>query len=161
MQYLGPLSFHLRKNLRKLLTPLFPQIDFRFIFTNNYTIRSLFRYKDQIPDNLQSNVIYQFDCVRCTSNVSYIGQTTCNLAKRIAEHQGVSERTGKVRGSAPYSSIREHCVKEHHEPPDVTNFKIIGRTRNKFDLGILEAILISMHKPSLNKQLQHEYLLTL
>ena len=109
----------------------------------------------KINYNLNLNYVpTDFICQLCSV-------ATCNLAKRIAEHQGVSERTGKVRGSAPYSSIREHYVKEHHEPPDVTNFKIIGRTRNKFDLGILEAILISMHKPSLNKQLQHEYLLTL
>ena len=106
LQYLGPLSFHLRRNLRKLLTPCYPQTDLRFIFTNNNTIKSLFPYKDRIPDHLQSNIIYQFDCVRCNSNVSYIGQTSCNLAKRIAEHKGLSERTGKKRKSETLSSIR-------------------------------------------------------
>ena len=113
LQYLGPLSFHLRKNLRKLLSPCYPQLELRFVFVNKYNIRSLFRYKDRIPDHLQSNIVYQFDCVRCNSDVSYIGLTTCNMAKRIAEHQGISERTGKTRSSAPYSSIREHCLKEH------------------------------------------------
>ena len=83
------------------------------------------------------------------------------MAKRVAEHQGISERTGKTRSNAPYSSIREHCVKEHNEPPDEANFKIIGRTKNKFDLGILEAIYITLKKPKLNKQLQHDTLLTL
>ena len=83
------------------------------------------------------------------------------MAKRIAEHQGISERTGKARSSVSYSSIREHCVKEHHEPPDKSNFKIIGKTNNKFDLGILEAILITMHKPVLNKQVEHVNLLTM
>ena len=161
LQYLGPLSFHLRKNLRKLLTPCYPQMDLRFIFTNEYTIRSLFPYKDRIPDRLQSNVIYQFNCIRCTSDVTYIGLTSCNLAKRVAEHQGISERTGKTRSSAPYSSIREHCLKEHNEPPEEAEFKIIGRTKNKLDLGILEAIYINMNKPVLNKQLQHDQLLTL
>ena len=161
LQYLGPLSFHLRKNLRKLLTPCYPQLELRFVFVNNYNIRSLFPYKDRIPDHLQSNIVYQFDCVRCTSDVSYIGLTTCNMAKRIAEHQGISERTGKTRSSSPYSSIREHCLKEHKEPPEESNFKIIGRAKNKFDLGILEAIHITLRKPILNKQLQHDNLLTL
>ena len=79
MEYLGPLSFHLRKNLRKLLVPCYPQIDFRFIFTNSNTIKNLFPYKDRIPDLLQSNVIYQYDCIRCNSDVSYIGQTSCRI----------------------------------------------------------------------------------
>ena len=161
LQYLGPLSFHLRKNLRKLLTPCYPQTELRFIFINNYTIKSLFPYKDRIPDHLQSNVIYQFDCVRCNSNVSYIGQTTCNLAKRIAEHLGVSERTGKTRKSETVSSIREHCLKVHKEPPEESSFKIIDRANTKQDLGILEAIHITLQKPCLNKQLLHDNLLTL
>ena len=160
-QYLGPLSFHIRRNLRKLLTPCYPQIDFRFIFTNQNTLKNLFPYKDRIPDNLQSNVIYQYDCVRCNTDVSYIGQTTCNLAKRIAEHQGISERTGSERSSPPASSIREHCQKVHNLPPDNTSFKIIGHASSKQELGTIEAIFITLRKPLLNKQLIHDNLLTL
>ena len=81
-QYLGPQSFHLRKTLRKLLIPAYPQVDFRFIFTNNNTLKNLFPYKDRIPDDLQSDVIYKYDCVRCNSDVSYIGKTSCNLGER-------------------------------------------------------------------------------
>ena len=160
-QYLGPLSFHLRKNLRKLLNTCYPQIDFRFVFVNGNTIKNLFPYKDRIPDLLQSNVIYQYDCVRCNSDVSYIGQTTCNLAKRIAEHEGISERTGAKRGSPPASKIREHCQEKHKSPPDKSGFKIIARAMNSHELGLIEAIYITLHKPTLNKQLIHETLLTL
>ena len=160
LQYLGPLSFHLRKSLRKLLTPCYPQLEFRFIFTNKNNIRKLLPYKDQIPDLLQSNVIYEYQCVRCNSNVTYIGKTTCNLAKRIAEHQGLSERTGKARSSPPTSSVRDHCLKKHNEPPDSSGFKIIGKS-NTQDLSTLEATYITLKKPSLNTQLDHEILLTL
>ena len=160
LEYLGPLSFHLRKNLRKLLVPCYPQIDFRFIFTNSNTIKNLFPYKDRIPDLLQSNVIYQYDCIRCNSDVSYIGQTSCNLAKRIAEHEGISERTGAERKSPPASAIREHCQKFHHLPPDKSSFKIISRCKQQ-ELTTIEAIYITLHKPPLNKQLVHEQLLTL
>ena len=160
-QYLGPLSFHVRRTLRKLLNPLFPQIDFRFIFTNQNTIKNLFPYKDRIPDRLQSNVIYQYDCVRCNSDVRYIGQTTCNLAKRIAEHLGVSERTGKESSAPKYSAIRDHCIEKHKLPPEEENFKIIARSRTKQELGLIEAIYITLQKPLLNKQVTHETLLTL
>ena len=160
-QYLGPLSFHLRKNLRKLLTSYYPQLDLRFVFTNNNTIKNMFPYKDRIPDKLQSNIVYQYDCVRCNSDVFYIGQTTCNLAKRIAEHQGISERTGSQRSDPPISSIREHCHKVHKLPPDETSFKIIAHASNKQELSTTEAIYITLHKPALNKQLVHDNLLTL
>ena len=93
--------------------------------------------------------------------MSYIGQTSCNLAKRIAEHQGTSERTGAVRSSPPTSSIREHCYKVHNLPPDENNFKIIARATNKQELGTIEAIFITLHKPQLNKQLIHDNLLTM
>ena len=151
----------LRRNLRKLLTPLYPQIDFRFVFTNKNTIQNLFPYKDRIPDRLQSNVIYQYDCIRCNSDVSYIGQTTCNLAKRIAEHQGVSERTGSQRSSPPNSSIREHCYKIHKLPPDNSSYKIIAHATSKQELATIEAIYITLRKPKLNKQIIHDNLLIL
>ena len=101
-----------------------------------------------------------FDAIRI-SNVSYIGQTTCNLNKRIAQHRGVSERTGKIRKSAVQSSIRDHCLKKHNEPPEEANFRIIDKAKTKQDLGILEAIHITFQKPCLNKQLVHDNLLTL
>ena len=160
-QYLGPLSFHIRRTLRKLLNPLYPQIEFRFIFTNQNTIKNLFPYKDRISDRLQDNVIYQYDCVRCNSDVRYIGETTRNLATRIAEHQGVSEHTGEKSSSPPYSAIRDHCIEEHKSLPDADNFKIIARARSQQELHIIEAICITLRKPSLNKQIFHKTLLTL
>ena len=75
------------------------------------------------------------------------------MAKRIAEHRGVSERTGKAlsQSSRPSSAIREHALKKRH-PVDPNNFAIIGSARSKGALAILESIQIKLFKPSLNVQ---------
>ena len=92
LPYLGPFSYLTKKLLPKLLSHAYPQLDIQFVFTNKKTIGSLFSCKDKIPRDLQSFVVYEYNC-RCSA-ASYIGQMTCNLAKRIAEHRGLSERTG-------------------------------------------------------------------
>ena len=54
-----------------------------------------------------------------------MGITTCNLGKRIADHMGVSERTGK-QCKKPFSAILDHQENTNH-PIDPSDFKIIGR----------------------------------
>ncbi|MEL6606571.1 MAG: reverse transcriptase domain-containing protein, partial [Cyanobacteria bacterium J06614_10] len=47
LPFYGKVSFTLRKNLNEILRNEFPAIDFRFIFTNNFTIGSFFSIKDK------------------------------------------------------------------------------------------------------------------
>ena len=124
-----------------------------------YYIRTtiLFPYKDKIPKFLQSYVIYEYSC-RCSA--SYVGQTTGNLGKRIAEHKGISERTSKVRGTQLHSAIRDHSEKYHH-PIDPESFKVIGTAKNDTSLDILEMLHIKFRRPSLNLQTDTEKLITI
>ena len=150
------MSFNIRNQLRKLLTSAYPQLDFRYIFVNNSTVSNLFPFKDKIPSNLQSYVTYEYSCVICKNN--YIGLTTCNLGKRIADHMGKSERTGKDC-KKPHSAINEHHKNSKH-PLQPSDFKIIGRAASKFQLELLEAIQIAYYKPKLNIQVQAAKLYT-
>ena len=155
LPFLGPFSYHIKKSLTKLLTHAYPQINFRFIFTNTTTIRTLFPYKDKIPSRLQSYAIYEYRC-HC-SVATYVGQTTRNLAERIAEHQGISVRTGAPLAPPPFSAIREHSRKYHHAiDPDA--FRIIDTAKNRSNLDILESIHIKFKRPSLNRQTDTEKL---
>ena len=158
LPFLGPLSYHTKNQLTKLLNRTYPQLNLQFIFTNKQTIGSLFPYKDKIPSHLQSFVVYKYTC-RCSA-AEYIGQTMCNFAKRVAEHRGVSERTGARLGDPPYSAIREHARKNHHDI-DPDNFTIIGTARNRQSLNILESLHIKFKKPTLNRQLDTENLITI
>ena len=71
-----------------------------------------FRFKDCIPETLQSNFVYKFKCGSCTA--SYYGKTSRHMKVRISEHQGVSPRTGKrVKGTLS-TSVRDHMLNCNH-----------------------------------------------
>ena len=105
---------------------------------------------------LQSFVTYEFKCVVCSDN--YIGKTTCNLGKRISDHMGVSEWTGKDCVK-PDSAVLQHH--RHKHPVQPSSFEIIGRASNEQELEVLEAIQINNQKPKLNIQVQAAKLYTM
>ena len=157
LPFLGPLSYHMRKQLKKLLNPAYPHLNFQYVFSNKLTIASLFPFKDKVPMHLQSYVVYQYKC-RCSA--TYVGMTTCNLGKRMAEHEGVSERTGEAKQTKLHSAIRDHS-RQHQHPFERERFTILSSTRNKYSLAILEAIFIKINKPSLNRTQDTEQLITI
>ena len=147
LPFYGLLSFSLRKKLHKLLKLCYPDIMFRFIFTNSKTISSLFKHKEPLPASFISNIAYQFDCPHC--KMRYIGQTQRNLSLRVPEHRGLSARTGRPISTPFTSSIRSHAESVNH-PFCSTDFKILHKARNSFDLLILEALYIKHLSPELN-----------
>ena len=160
LHFYGPQSYSIRNNLLKFLQPAYPQIDFRFVFTNAFSIRRLFPFKDRIPYVLKSNVIYEYSCSFCEER--YIGQTTRCLYSRICEHRGISDRF-KIPTrltSPPFSSIRQHKEQHDHQIYN-TNFKIIDQASDSYTLSLLESIHIKTKTPSLNQQLHFEDLIPL
>ena len=147
LPYYGLLSFSLRKSLHKLLKNCFPNIVFRFIFINPKTISTLFKHKESLPPDLIPNVIYQFDCSHC--KVRYVGSTRRNLFLRVAEHKGLSARTGRPISTPSPSSIRAHSELMNH-PFTIADFKILHKASNYLDLLILESLYIKQLTPELN-----------
>ena len=85
----------MRLDKTKILSRLYPQINFQFIFNNQLSVEFFFfKFKDRIPYPLQSCVVYKFSCGQCTS--TYIGETYPHLPTRIAEYKGMSVRTGQT-----------------------------------------------------------------
>ena len=39
--------------------------DLKFVFVNNFTIGSLFNFKDCLSLDMKSHVVYRLDCVNC------------------------------------------------------------------------------------------------
>ena len=147
--YYGNESFIMRKNLIKLINNYYPQIKLAVVFTTNFKMKSLFKFKDIIPTSLRSSVIYKYNCSRCNS--VYVGKTSRHLSTRIAEHLGVSFRTGKKLSSPPFSQISKHYEEEHiNEGPNKANFSIITSATTDFELNIKESITIKTLKPNLN-----------
>ena len=67
----------------------------KIVMPNKNSIGSLFRFKDHLPLNMLSSVVYKYSCAQCGSG-TYAGSTTRALHMRIAEHRGRSFRTGKL-----------------------------------------------------------------
>ena len=149
LPFYGKPSYNFRKAISHSLRSKFPAIDFRFIFTNSYTIGSLFKIKDRIPDSVRSNIIYQFDCPSCGAR--YLGCSARAFKCRTLEHIGKSFRTGNFLNRMPFSSIRNHSHEEDH-PFSENDFKIIQYCNSHQEALIGEKILIEKMSPELNSR---------
>ena len=147
LPYLGHISFGIRKQLNNILKESFPHIDFRFVFTNQFTIGSVLKKMKPKPFDLTSGTVYLFKCPRC--NARYIGSTSRWLQHRISDHKGISIRTGYPLSKPSYSAIREHSEEEDH-PFTHRDFEILTTSPFRTDLLILESLYIMKMKPTLN-----------
>ena len=102
-----------------------------------------FRFKDCVPETLQSNFVYKFKCGSCTA--SYYGKTYRHMKALISEHQGVSPRTGTLS-----TSVRDHMLNCNHAVA-WEDFSIIGSESNHYLLETKESLFIKRDNPSLNR----------
>ncbi|KAF2344599.1 hypothetical protein FHG87_024646, partial [Trinorchestia longiramus] len=114
------------------------------------TIGSFFSYKDKLPSTMQASLVYSYSCARCASE--YVGMTTRALGARMAEHFGVSYRTGARLTSPSHSAVRDHA-ETCNTIPHSSHFKVVRAASSVLDLRILESLFIFKCKPSLNNQL--------
>ena len=145
--YFGSQSDKLKTELIPLFQKYFTNTDFNFIFVNKFSIASFFRSKDRLPKVLLSSLIYEYSCASCASR--YIGMTSRTLGSRVAEHTGVSVRTGKRLSTPPHSMIRPHA-EGCHRPVSVDDFRVLTTASSPLDLRILESLYIFKTNPILN-----------
>ena len=65
LPYTGLHSIEIRKQIIKLFSPAYPHIQLRCIFRPVKRLSSFFRFKDRIPLDLRSRVVYKFKCQCC------------------------------------------------------------------------------------------------
>ena len=145
LPYLGTHSNILKRNIRKIISEFYPQIDLKFLCQTQNHISDYFRFKDRLPLSLTSCVIYKYSCGQCSE--TYIGETRKSMKVRISQHRGVSFRTDRPLSNVN-SKIFEHSSHFGHSI-NPRNFKIMD-SGSEFDLRILESIHISDQNPSLN-----------
>ena len=56
LPYIGDTE-KLNKELRCCLDKFYPHINFKFVFSNNFTLNTLLPYKDKLPDSLRSTIV--------------------------------------------------------------------------------------------------------
>ena len=136
----------LSSDISKLFSKFYPQIDFRLIFTNNFSIGNFFNFKDKISPHIKSNIVYNYSCSLCSA--TYLGESIRHFHTRVSEHKGISPRTGVPYTKPPKSNVYQHYLQTGHEIL-TSNFKIVFSGR-EWETKLAESILIHQFKPSLN-----------
>ena len=136
------------KELGHVLKGKYPHINFKFLFVNTASIQGLLNHKERLPKELTSGLVYSFLCDAC--GATYIGQSKRCLRTRVADHFGMSARTGSLLARPTQSAIRDH-VDSCGSSRSVNNFKCIRSFNNTVLLKIFESLEISLKKPSLNQ----------
>ena len=144
--YFGHQSQKFKKEIHDILKKYVPEFNFRLVFVNKCTVGSFFRYKDTLPLDVRSSLVYQYSCPSCTYR--YVGSTYRNFYMRVNEHSGKSFRTGQRVAKPVCSSILDHSFLCNGNV-NFSNFKILGYENSK-KLRILESLYIFKTKPELN-----------
>ena len=143
--YLGQISLQLRRKISRLLRKAYPCVDFRVVFRSGRHIEHFFPFKDRIPKNVCSHVVFKYSCSGCQA--CYIGKTSRHLLIRSREHLGIGKKGQPIKTSP--SAISEH-IKQTGHCANLENFTILEKANNEHDLLIFESLLILRDRPSLN-----------
>ena len=150
LPYLGPLSLQTRTKLRKSLKGILNCCKLQIVFKSQNKLAKAFRFKDRIPKELTSGVVYKFQCGLC--NESYYCECARHLNVRIGEHIRISPLTQKKvkhKGSA----VNDHWLLCNYFP-SFENFSVLTKENKKFLLELKESLLIMRDKPSLNRNIR-------
>ena len=146
LPYLGDVSKYTQKRIRELCNLFCKSMDITLSF-NTCKITSFLSTKSCSPPNLQSFVVYNYNCPSC--GASYVGQTTRHYVERVREHLKAD------KNSHIYKHINDKSNNNCKELNNESAFKIIDKANSEFTLKIKEAIHIKWLKPTLNKQKYH------
>ena len=67
LPYTGNHAIQIRQQLNKLFSSAYPQIQLRMIFKPICRLSNFFHFKDRIPQELRSHIVYQFTCQCCNA----------------------------------------------------------------------------------------------
>ena len=75
------------------------QVNF-VIFFNDRAISSIFPYKDIIPDDMKSNIVYKYEFIMPVYRISSIYYATYYVKNCDAKYRGISSLTGNFLSSS-------------------------------------------------------------
>ena len=151
LPFTGHHGLQIRSQLQKFISSACPHISLRVVFSPSFRLSNFFPFKDKIPCELRSHVVYLYKCQCC--GALYVGQTRRHIHTCISEHMGVSPLTGKKRSVSTMSGIlaHNHTTKHQISPSD---FKILSTATSEADLLIRESLFISKLNPILNANIR-------
>ena len=93
LPYLSSISLQNRTKLKNSLKKILYCCKLQIVFKNKTRFGNNFHFKDQVPNDLTSGVVYKFQCGLCSD--FYYGQFVRHLNVRTGEHIGISPVTKK------------------------------------------------------------------
>ena len=139
LSYLGEISLQNRTKLRKSLKGLLNSCKLQTAFKSQRKPSNVFRFKDCLPSDLVSRVVYKYTCDRCNS--TYYGEMDRHFKVRSGEHIGISSLTFKKAKPSKESAIRDHLL-NCNNIPSLEEFTILTNWNKKFDLEIKKSVVI-------------------
>ena len=80
LPYLGGISLQIRNKLKKSFKGILNCCKLQIVFKSQRKLANVFRFKDCLPFDLVSGVVYKYTCGRCNS--PYYGETDIQLKVR-------------------------------------------------------------------------------
>ena len=149
LPYLGLPSLRLKRQIIKCIKDNIPNCNLRVVFSSKRRLSNFFKFKDKIPNDLQSHLIYKIQCAEC--NLCYYGLAERHYKVRAYDHLGLSIYTNKPIIGVP-TAMKTHWRKsKHHITMD--SISVLTREEKSFHLRIKESLLIKRDKPILNNNL--------
>ena len=148
LPFLGPLSEKCQRRLKKIFQTYIPVGKINLVFKTQRRLSNILKFKDVVPSDFDSHIIYHFQCPRC--NAGYIGETRVHHKVRNSQHLGISEYTGKHTTSGEPTSVTKHILAEDHSC-SLSDFSIIGKEQDYHKRLMKESLFIKKYDYALNK----------
>ena len=148
LPFLGAQSFLVRKRLQSCIRNHLPYCSLRIAFQSKTRLSSLFRFKDIIPKEISSHLVYKFTCSCC--NTTYYGESERHFFVRASEHLFMTSLTGKKVKNFKKSAIFDHILLKGH---DASFEDLDSLGNNKLKLHLKESLPIKRDKPKLNRNI--------
>ena len=134
--------------LQSTFKELCPSLKIKIVLSSPNRLRSGFLFKDRLPREMDSMLLYKFTCGVC--NCTYIGETKRHFQVRSSEHMGISILTGNLLkyNASNATAVRKHCNDLEHDN-GTDNIEIVGHASNKYHLRLKESLLTSLVNPTI------------
>ena len=99
--------FNLRSRLNNCFNKRLPQCNIKVIFQSKNCLSNRFWFKDSIPKELRSHIVYKFLCSNC--NITYYGKTERHLNVRPGEHLSLLALPGRRVNNNRKLAVKDHC----------------------------------------------------
>ena len=110
-----------------------PYCSLRIAFQSKTRLSSLFRFKDIMPKEISSHLVYKFTCSCC--NATYYGESERLFFVRASEQLGMTHLTGKRVRNPKKSAIFDHILLNGHDA-SFEDFTILLKENNRFKLHL-------------------------